>query len=116
MAIEVMDLPSDGDELVSVTVCGSPRSVANCNAVHNDRYASEMADWGVFSFTRRPLQNRILISSLISIPLDSLAFLYLSGYLSPLSFTTETLSKAVGVLIVWMMLRARVKNAPASAA
>lgn len=77
---------------------------------------SEMADWGVFSFTRRPLQNRILISSLISIPLDSLAFLHLSGYLTPLSFTTETLSKAVGVLIVWAMLRARVKDAPATAA
>ena len=43
---------------------------------------SEMADWAVFSFTRRPLQKRILISSLISVPLDSLAFLYLSGYLA----------------------------------
>ena len=79
-------------------------------------FISEMADWGVFSFTRRPLHSRILISSLISIPLDSLAFLHLSGYLTPLSFTTETLSKAVGVLIVWLMLRARVKDAPASAA
>ena len=38
---------------------------------------SEMADWAVFSFTRKPLQKRILISSLISVPLDSLAFLYL---------------------------------------
>jgi queuosine precursor transporter len=68
---------------------------------------SEMADWAVFSFTGRPLQKRILISSLISIPLDSLAFLYLSGYLAPLSFSTETLSKAVGVAIVWMMLKVR---------
>ena len=68
---------------------------------------SEMADWAVFSFTGRPLQKRILISSLISVPLDSLAFLYLSGYLAPLSFTTETLSKAVGVAIVWFMLKAR---------
>jgi queuosine precursor transporter len=70
-------------------------------------FISEMADWAVFSFTRRPLQNRILLSSLISIPLDSLAFLYLSGYLTPASFSTETLSKALGVLIVWLMLRAR---------
>lgn len=70
-------------------------------------FISEMADWGVFSFTKRPLQHRILISSLISIPLDSLAFLYLSGYLTPMSFTTETLSKAAGVLVVWLLLRAR---------
>ena len=68
---------------------------------------SEMADWAVFSFTGKPLQKRILISSLISVPLDSLAFLYLSGYLAPLSFTTETLSKALGVAIVWLLLRAR---------
>jgi len=68
---------------------------------------SEMADWAVFSFTGRPLQKRILISSLISVPLDSLAFLYLSGYLTPISFGTETLSKAVGVAIVWMLLKLR---------
>lgn len=70
-------------------------------------FISEMADWAVYSFTRRPLQSRILISSLISIPLDSVAFLYLSGYLTPVSFTTETLSKAVGVMIVWLLLKAR---------
>ena len=68
---------------------------------------SEMADWAVFSFTGKPLQKRILISSLISVPLDTLAFLYLSGYLAPLSFSTETLSKAVGVAIVWMLLKLR---------
>ena len=68
---------------------------------------SEMADWAVFSFTGKPLQQRILISGLISVPLDSLAFLYLSGYLTPLSFSTETLSKAVGVAIVWMLLKLR---------
>ena len=76
---------------------------------------SEMADWAVFSFTGRPLQKRILISSLISVPLDSLAFLYLSGYLAPLSFTTETLSKAVGVAIVWYLLKLRMDRAPAPA-
>lgn len=79
-------------------------------------FISEMADWAVFSFTKRPLQNRILISSLISIPLDSFAFLYLSGFLSAPSFSVETLSKAVGVFIVWLMLRARVKDTPASIA
>ena len=76
---------------------------------------SEMADWAVFSFTGRPLQSRILISSLISVPLDSLAFLYLSGYLAPLSFTTETLSKAVGVAIVWYLLKLRMDTTPAPA-
>ncbi len=78
-------------------------------------FISEMADWAVFSFTGRPLQSRILISSLISVPLDTVAFLYLSGYLTPISFTTETLSKAVGVAIVWLLLKAREDRRLASA-
>ncbi|WP_421695530.1 hypothetical protein [Aestuariivirga sp.] len=68
---------------------------------------SETADWGVYSFLRRPLSQRILISSLFAIPLDTLAFQYLAGYLTPAAFTTELASKAVGVLIVWYILRAR---------
>jgi uncharacterized PurR-regulated membrane protein YhhQ (DUF165 family) len=68
---------------------------------------SESADWGVYSFLRRPLSQRILISSLIAIPLDTLAFQYLAGYLTPAAFATEIASKAVGVLIVWYLLRLR---------
>lgn len=72
---------------------------------------SEMADWAVYSFTKKPLQQRIIWSSLISVPLDTLAFQYLAQYLSPASFTTEVISKAVGVAIVWYLLRLRVGNA-----
>jgi queuosine precursor transporter len=72
---------------------------------------SETTDWAVYSWTKRPLQNRILISSLFSIPVDTLAFQYLAQYLSPASFTTEVISKAVGVAIVWYLLRMRIGNA-----
>ena len=68
---------------------------------------SETADWGVYSFLRRPLSQRILYSSLIAIPLDTLAFQYLAGYLTPAAFATEIASKAVGVLLVWYLLRQR---------
>ncbi len=68
---------------------------------------SEMVDWGVYSFLRRPLSQRILISSLISVPLDTLAFQYLAGYLTPAAFLTEIASKAVGVLLVWYLLHLR---------
>ncbi len=68
---------------------------------------SETADWGVYSFLRRPLSQRILISSMFAIPLDTLAFQYLAGYLTPAAFATEIASKALGVLIVWYLLRAR---------
>jgi uncharacterized PurR-regulated membrane protein YhhQ (DUF165 family) len=68
---------------------------------------SESADWGVYSFLRRPLSQRILISSMIAIPLDTLAFQYLAGYLTPAAFATEIASKALGVLMVWYLLRLR---------
>ncbi len=68
---------------------------------------SETADWGVYSFLRRPLSQRILVSSMIAIPLDTLAFQYLAGYLTPAAFATEIVSKALGVMIVWYVLRAR---------
>jgi len=70
-------------------------------------FISETADWAIYSFTRKPLQQRILVSSLVSVPLDTLAFLYLAQYLTPAAFSTEVVSKAVGVLIVWYLLRAR---------
>lgn len=71
---------------------------------------SEMTDWGVYSFTKRPLQNRILLSSIFSIPVDTLAFQHLAGYLTPAAFVTEVLSKAIGVAIVWYLLKLRVGN------
>jgi len=68
---------------------------------------SESTDWAIYSFTRRPLQERILVSSVVAVPVDTLAFQYLAGYLTPAAFTTEVLSKAVGVLIVWYLLKLR---------
>ncbi len=68
---------------------------------------AEMADWAIYSFTRRPLSQRILYSSLIAVPLDTLAFQYLAGYLTPAAFSMEMLSKAIGVVLVWYLLRLR---------
>jgi uncharacterized PurR-regulated membrane protein YhhQ (DUF165 family) len=76
-------------------------------------FIAEMADWAIFSFTRRPLQSRILISSLVAVPLDTLTFQYLAQYLTPAAFSTEVLSKAVGVMIVWYLLRLRTTPAAA---
>lgn len=72
---------------------------------------SEAMDWAVYSFTKRPLQNRILLSAMLSVPVDTLAFQHLAGYLTPAAFLTEVLSKAVGVFALWLMLRARAGNA-----
>jgi uncharacterized PurR-regulated membrane protein YhhQ (DUF165 family) len=74
-------------------------------------FISEMADWAIYSFTKRPMQQRILVSSLVSVPLDTLAFQYLANYLTPAAFSTEVLSKALGVLFVWYLLKLRSEHA-----
>lgn len=76
-------------------------------------FLSEMTDWAVYTFTKRPLQSRIILSSLFAVPVDTLAFQHLAGYLTPAAFVTEVLSKALGVAVVWYILKLRVGNQPA---
>jgi queuosine precursor transporter len=73
---------------------------------------SETMDWSVYSFTKRPLQNRILLSSMLAVPVDTLAFQHLAGYLSAASFVTEIASKAIGVAVVWYLLKLRTGDEP----
>ena len=70
-------------------------------------FLSESLDWAIFSFTRRPLQERILLSSLLSAPVDTLAFQYLADYLSPAAYALEVASKLLGVLVLWWLVRSR---------
>ncbi len=68
---------------------------------------SELADWLVYSLTKRPLSQRILLSSLLSTPIDSAVFLRGIGLLSPAGVAVMTASKMAGALIVWWMIRRR---------
>lgn len=68
---------------------------------------SELTDWVVYSFTRRPLSQRILFSSVISTPVDSIVFLAGVGILSGAGVIAMTASKLLGALIVWWMVRRR---------
>ncbi|MBF0333532.1 MAG: hypothetical protein HQL38_02495 [Alphaproteobacteria bacterium] len=68
---------------------------------------SEAADWAVYSFTRRPMHQRVLLSSLAGAPLDSAVFLAAIGHLSASGVVTMTASKLAGALIVWWLMRRR---------
>jgi len=68
---------------------------------------SELADWAVYSFTGKPLSQRVLWSSVIGTPIDSAVFLGMIGFLSPGTFLAMTLSKLVGAVIVWALVRRR---------
>jgi len=68
---------------------------------------SEFADWCVYSFSKREFHERVLWSSVVGTPLDSVVFLGIIGHLSVTGVVLMTLSKMVGALVVWHMLRRR---------
>ena len=68
---------------------------------------SELADWTVYSFTKRSLSQRILYSSALGAPIDSVVFLYGIGLLSATGVAAMTLSKMAGALLVWWIVRRR---------
>jgi len=66
---------------------------------------SEFADWAVYSFTGRSFPQRVLLSSAVGTPLDSVVFLGMIGPLSVTGVIAMTASKMLGALAVWWMLR-----------
>jgi uncharacterized PurR-regulated membrane protein YhhQ (DUF165 family) len=68
---------------------------------------SELVDWAVYTYTKRPLSQRVLLSSLLGAPVDSAIFLGLLSLLSPVGVASMTASKVVGAFIVWWMIRRR---------
>lgn len=68
---------------------------------------SEFADWAVYSFTGRPFSQRVLLSSAVGTPLDSAVFLSMIGHFSVTGVVVMTLSKMVGALVVWWIVRRR---------
>lgn len=68
---------------------------------------SELVDWAVYSFTKRPLSQRVLFSSVFGAPVDSAVFLGGIGLLSPVGVVAMTASKLVGAFVVWWMIRRR---------
>ena len=73
-----------------------------------------MADWLVYSFTKRPFAQRILLSSVLATPIDSIVFLGMMGWLSAPGVLAMTASKMVGALIVWYLVRNRMEVASAA--
>lgn len=71
---------------------------------------SELIDWGVFTFTRRPLASRILYSSALSVPIDTVVFLQMVGHLDWISFGIVTAAKMIGAFAFWFVLQRRASS------
>ena len=72
---------------------------------------SEFTDWAVYSFTGRPFAQRVLLSSAVGTPIDSVVFLGAIGQLGVSSLSAMTASKMLGAIIVWSIIRRREKAA-----
>ncbi|MBM4267395.1 MAG: VUT family protein [Deltaproteobacteria bacterium] len=74
---------------------------------------SETMDWLVYTVTKRPFYDRVLLSTCASAPIDSSVFLTLAHVFTwPLFFIGVT-SKCASGLIIWLLLRWRQGRAPA---
>lgn len=68
---------------------------------------SELADWAVYTFTKRPLSERVMYSSFLGAPVDSAVFLIGLGIATPAGIVTMTASKLLGAIVVWWLMRRR---------
>lgn len=67
----------------------------------------EFADWAVYTVTKRPFAQRVLLSSALGTPIDSIVFLAMMGWLSVVGVVAMTIAKMVGALVVWYMVQRR---------
>ncbi len=66
---------------------------------------SELVDWAVYTFTKKPLAQRILISSAISTPIDSVVFLQMIGSFALTGFVMMTVAKMLAAVLIWWKLK-----------
>lgn len=68
---------------------------------------SEAVDWAVYTFTRKPLSQRILVSSAIAVPVDTIVFLQMVGFFDWTAVALVSAAKMLGALVFWFVLRNR---------
>ncbi len=79
-------------------------------------FASELVDWVIYTYTKATLSIRVLVSTAVAIPVDTVIFLYganlaIPGFFNAWTFGTMIISKLAGTVVVFYFLRAREKRA-----
>lgn len=65
----------------------------------------ELIDWAVFTFTKRPLSSRLILSACLSAPADTAVFLYCINRLNWVSLILMVIGKLIGVFVLWVVWR-----------
>lgn len=99
--------------LLSVWLAGPQLALASGAAFA----ISELVDWALFTFTRMRLSSRIMLSSLIAAPIDSVAFLYGASFIRAGSLTVANVAMSVAgklsgaAVIAGLVRRAEARDA-----
>ncbi len=62
----------------------------------------EVVDWIVYTITKKPFHSRVLISSAIAVPIDTLIFLHMIDFYTLGVMAAMVFSKLLASLIVWI--------------
>lgn len=73
----------------------------------------ETVDWLAYTFVKRPLHDRVLISSAVGTPLDSAVFLLLIGHFSWFGVAAMAVSKMLGAGVAYFWLRSQAEGSAA---
>lgn len=63
---------------------------------------SEIADYLLYTFTKRPFHQRVALSSLISAPIDTAVFLFGINGFTIGTFILMVLSKLIAAVVIWI--------------
>lgn len=67
---------------------------------------SELVDYGLYTATKKPFHKRVLISSLVSTPVDTVVFLGLISGLTVGTFLLMVAAKLIAALVIYFWYRA----------
>jgi uncharacterized PurR-regulated membrane protein YhhQ (DUF165 family) len=68
---------------------------------------SELADYALYTITKKPFKDRVLISSLVSTPVDTAVFLFLISGLTLGTFLLMVAAKLLAAFAIWFYYRRR---------
>lgn len=96
---------------ITFGMAGPQIAIASCGAF----FISECVDWAVYSFTKKPLSARVMLSSIIAAPIDTMVFmlgasLVIEDFLHASTFVMMIASKLGGAYVVYRLLKKKEKR------
>lgn len=72
--------------------------------------SSELIDWAYYTWSKKSLRDRILISSALSTPIDSVVFLLIINQFSLIATVAMVASKMIAAATIWYYLGRKVTS------